>query len=351
VLANDSVTGGALDLSTLEIVSGPSNALSATVHNGHIHYQSTVGFIGTDVLVYRVCTIDGLCDTATVLVRVDPTVVVPPLCADFPESTIMYSLSPDRSNPQPLDGADFFGAEFFGQIFIFATIPQATEQVGFFVNDTGQIREPLNVESTCTYDMEIADTDGPRRGIGFSEFGNGSHSVSIERVANDGTISTVDAFFEIDIPGGANSANPELTPVVGGDCPRARDGDLLLSNADLRNCNFTGIDLAGANLSSANLRGAYLAFTNLAGANLTSADLSRATIDQANLTNSNLAKITGNNLWFTDSAIQGVILSDSVLAGANLNGSYGVPVQLLASDFAGAICPDGTVSTGPTCWP
>jgi len=83
--------------------------------------------------------------------------------------------------------------------------------------------------------------------------------------------------------GGSSKSAPETTVA-----PRVVNGYTIAPGANLRNANFTRMDLSGANLSGANLTGAYLVFTNLSGANLSNANLSFADVTGANLVGANL---------------------------------------------------------------
>jgi gliding motility-associated-like protein len=89
VLNNDSDPDGALDNSTLVILSGSNNGV-ATVNNGTIDYTPNNGFNGNDTLFYRICD-NGvpapvLCDTARVVINVN-SVNDPPIAVDDRDTT------------------------------------------------------------------------------------------------------------------------------------------------------------------------------------------------------------------------------------------------------------------------
>jgi uncharacterized protein YjbI with pentapeptide repeats len=131
---------------------------------------------------------------------------------------------------------------------------------------------------------------------------------------------------------------------VGADCT---DPPNLVPLADLRNCDLSGMQMAGVNLYSAQLSGANLSDADLSGADLTGADLANAnlngaildnaslhttnlvgaTFDNASLRNTNMddayapggsfinADLRGANLYFAT-------FSDANLSGANLSDSF-----------------------------
>ncbi|MEM7273382.1 MAG: HD domain-containing phosphohydrolase [Actinomycetota bacterium] len=70
VLSNDDAGDAPLDPSTLEIIDEPDHASSFRVRNGQIRYTSDEDFEGVDELRYRICDVDGLCDTAWVTITV-----------------------------------------------------------------------------------------------------------------------------------------------------------------------------------------------------------------------------------------------------------------------------------------
>lgn len=70
VLDNDQPGDAALDKDTLVIIAAPANAESYRVHGDHLHYRAADGFLGTDRLRYRICDVDGRCDTASVFITV-----------------------------------------------------------------------------------------------------------------------------------------------------------------------------------------------------------------------------------------------------------------------------------------
>lgn len=76
VQANDvSFTGNPL---TTTVVSQPSNGTAITLNDDSLHYVTSVGFVGSDTIVYSICdnSTPALCDTAMVIITVTPLVGV-----------------------------------------------------------------------------------------------------------------------------------------------------------------------------------------------------------------------------------------------------------------------------------
>ncbi|TVP62466.1 MAG: pentapeptide repeat-containing protein [Nodularia sp. (in: Bacteria)] len=106
------------------------------------------------------------------------------------------------------------------------------------------------------------------------------------------------------------------------------DGQLDLSQTDMRGANLNQanlelanlyqVNLSGANLSGANLSGAILSAANLREANLSGANLSGAILSAANLSGANLAgaNLQQANLYLAN--LHGAILGDAILKQANL---------------------------------
>ncbi|MFC2078130.1 Ig-like domain-containing protein, partial [Candidatus Bipolaricaulota bacterium] len=82
VPGNDSDPDGNLDLTSVDIVSGPTNGtITIDPITGEITYEPDENFEGTDTFTYEICDTDGACDTAEVTVTVNP-VADPPVAED-----------------------------------------------------------------------------------------------------------------------------------------------------------------------------------------------------------------------------------------------------------------------------
>ncbi len=84
VLANDSDIDG--DTLVVDAVTQPANGSVVVDADGTVTYTPNPDFNGTDTFTYTVCDPDGLCDTATVTVTVDP-VNDAPVANDDADST------------------------------------------------------------------------------------------------------------------------------------------------------------------------------------------------------------------------------------------------------------------------
>ena len=105
----------------------------------------------------------------------------------------------------------------------------------------------------------------------------------------------------------------------------------ILRRADLREADLSDARLAGTDLFGASLFRARLDGADLSGAELEIADLSHASLFVADLGGANLRGADLRNADLTDAN-----LANSDLTGARLEGA-----RLDATDFSGAICPDG----------
>jgi large repetitive protein len=93
VLTNDTDTEGGINPASVTVTQNPANGTVLVNVNGTISYTPTAGFIGKDTLIYRVCDngTPALCDTALVVITVDPT-----FCAEIlVEKTLLAKCSTD----------------------------------------------------------------------------------------------------------------------------------------------------------------------------------------------------------------------------------------------------------------
>ncbi|TFC27583.1 tandem-95 repeat protein [Cryobacterium sp. TMT2-18-3] len=85
VLGNDTDRDGDLDPTSVSIVAGPSHGtVDVDPDAGEVTYSPDSSYTGTDSFTYKVCDVDGNCDTATVTVKVGVVagvVVGPPVDA------------------------------------------------------------------------------------------------------------------------------------------------------------------------------------------------------------------------------------------------------------------------------
>jgi hypothetical protein len=70
VLDNDDPGNSPFDEATLQITTNPSHSTDFRVHNDHLHYRATKGYVGPDTVEYRICNTNGLCHTAQVAITV-----------------------------------------------------------------------------------------------------------------------------------------------------------------------------------------------------------------------------------------------------------------------------------------
>lgn len=109
-----------------------------------------------------------------------------------------------------------------------------------------------------------------------------------------------------------------------------------LSHANLSHANLSDTDLSGANLCGANLCGANLYDTNLSDTNLSDTNLSGANLSGANLSGANLydARLSGVNL--SRANLSGANLNDVNLSRANLSDANLCGTNLILANLSGA---------------
>ena len=156
VPANDSDPDGNLDLTSVAVVSGPSHgAVIVDPITGIVTYEPDENFYGTDTFTYRICDSDGVCDTATVTVEVNP-VDDPPVAGDD-RSTVPEDGSVTINVPD--NDSDPDGNLDITSVSIVSQPPNGTVTVDPV---TGAITyEPNeNFNGTDTFSYQICDSDG-----------------------------------------------------------------------------------------------------------------------------------------------------------------------------------------------
>jgi gliding motility-associated-like protein len=105
VVGNDIDLDGVIDLSTVTLQVLPSNGTATVNANGSITYCPTIGFSGTDTLIYQVCDngMPVLCDTAYVIVNVGPGNIPPVAVVDYDttleDTPVIISILSNDSDP------------------------------------------------------------------------------------------------------------------------------------------------------------------------------------------------------------------------------------------------------------
>jgi len=107
VLDNDVVQTGVLDPSTVVVINGPFQGTTTVNPDGTITYVPDADYYGPDAFNYTVCTVQGFCSNASVLINVDP-VNDPPIAendtiATDEDTAIAFSVVGNDSDPA--DGA------------------------------------------------------------------------------------------------------------------------------------------------------------------------------------------------------------------------------------------------------
>lgn len=126
-----------------------------------------------------------------------------------------------------------------------------------------------------------------------------------------------------------------------------------LTEANLSDANLSTADLGGAQLSRSLLTNANLQHSNLSYADLSAAELGRADLADADLSEANLSEGDFSGAKLTGARLAGADLAGSDFRGANLTGAMLLAAKNTdsalidtATDFRGAVCPDGAKVDG-----
>ncbi len=168
VTANDYDPDGAIDPTTLVILSGPSHGTaSVDPATGNITYEPSSNYAGDDSLVYEVCNTEGVCDVAVVDIAVMPR-NDPPLAACF--DTVVVDGSAMRIRLQGSDpdgdevtyrilGGPEHGSivDFDGQEGTFTYVPS-----GFVGPDAVayEVADPFGATDRCVVQLFVVSTAG-----------------------------------------------------------------------------------------------------------------------------------------------------------------------------------------------
>ena len=130
---------------------------------------------------------------------------------------LLLSLSPDRSNPVPLDGE-----AVAGDIYVFTSPDDGVSQVQFFLDDPEMIGEPIQIENLAPYDF-AASTSGQVYGYPYdtTQLPDGTHEIT--------------ALIKLD--GGGNEIVSSTFTVAN------NEQELLFT--DITNANIQGVEQGG----------------------------------------------------------------------------------------------------------
>ena len=132
------------------------------------------------------------------------TVKLPPV-----DYTLIYSESPVRSSPEPLQGA-----KSFGDMHIFISPNDRVSSVTFFVNDPDGDRRPVKTENAAPYDLMGTLPDGTAQTLDASKNVPRKYTVTARVQQTDGNVVSVSATFEIiPVPVGSVIITPNLATI------------------------------------------------------------------------------------------------------------------------------------------
>ncbi len=152
VLGNDSDVDG--DALTATVVTGPANGTLTLNADGSFDYTPNLDFTGTDTFTYDACDPDGLCDTATVTITVDPV-------NDAPVANDDTATTPEDT-PVTVDAAAN-DTDVDGNLDPTTTAVVTGPTNGTVTNNgdgTFEYTPNQDFTGTDTFTYEICDTDG-----------------------------------------------------------------------------------------------------------------------------------------------------------------------------------------------
>ncbi|MFC2082459.1 Ig-like domain-containing protein [Candidatus Bipolaricaulota bacterium] len=173
VVANDSDPDGDLDPTTVSIIGESANGtVSVDPVTGAISYEPDPDFNGTDTFTYQVCDTDGVCDTATVTVEVDP-VDDPPVAGDdtttVPEDgSVVIPVAGNDTDPDgdlDVTSVTVIGQPPNGTVTVNPVTGAITYEPDADFNGedtlTYQICDSLGVCDTATVTVDVTPVDDP----------------------------------------------------------------------------------------------------------------------------------------------------------------------------------------------
>lgn len=169
VTANDTDADGTIDLTTVLVTTAPANGtVTVDPGTGDLTYVPNAGSSRADIFEYRVCDNDGLCDTASVFVTIDPQNDAPfPYVRDpdgdpQPVGVLSYTIEVgDTPDPLPLiDPND--------DNIIVLEIIDGSLPLGLSINPDGTFSGAATTVGTYTVQVQICDDGTPQRCSLFS---------------------------------------------------------------------------------------------------------------------------------------------------------------------------------------
>lgn len=136
---------------------------------------------------------------------------------------VFMSLSPDRSNPEILDGE-----VVYGDMYVFTNPDDGVNDVRFYVDDPDRIGTPHRIELVAPYDLAGTAPDGLANVFDSTQLSIGEHTITAEFLLNDGTTEVLHSTFTVP-PALVFAPNPlGLAVEIGGNT----SADVILNTDD-----------------------------------------------------------------------------------------------------------------------
>ena len=139
----------------------------------------------------------------------------------------------------------------------------------------------------------------------------------------------------------APTTTTTTTTAAPAQCPEILSGETALANADLRDCDLSGLnfvgydlsgaDLAGVDLSDVTIRDTSLASADLTGANLSGASFTSVSLFDADLVDADLEGVNFTMVNFFEADVRRADLRNSTFNGVSFSNA-----ELFGADFRGS---------------
>jgi glucose/arabinose dehydrogenase/N-acetylneuraminic acid mutarotase len=110
-----------------------------------------------------------------------------------PQARLMVSASPDRSNPQPLDGATVQK-----NIYVFSLPEADVTEVKFWLDDPAMVGTPKKIEAGAPFDYAGSASNGTANPLATKAMANGQHTITAAVTYAGGLSQVVTATFTVD---------------------------------------------------------------------------------------------------------------------------------------------------------
>lgn len=124
-----------------------------------------------------------------------------------PPAQLVYSTSPDRSNPLPLGGKSVEG-----DIYVIVNAPPATNRVEFWIDNPSRLGNPIHIDTQAPFDL-LGSTGAFANPLNTVTLAQGPHSVTAVVHQTDGPIQVIETSFIVNNPPAELAFTPALLSI------------------------------------------------------------------------------------------------------------------------------------------